>query len=98
MSDTHPALAKLAGEEDWEKHADEGGLQQQRHPGLPEQDGSPSQRADHDPDPTLDEDADGVGDRDLFGQLRDLGPLGRAHAMNAGDPHRNPDRDLLPDY
>lgn len=98
VRETHPALVNLAGEEDAGKDGDEGGLQQQRHPELPEQDRSPSQRADHDPDPSLDEDADAVGDRDLFGQLRDLGPLGRAHAMNAGDPHRNPDRDLLPDY
>jgi hypothetical protein len=29
---------------------------------------------------------------------RGLGVVGRAHAMNEGEPHRNPDRDLLPDF
>ena len=42
--------------------------------------------------------ADSRRETDLLNWLDDIGDLGRAHAMNAGEPQRNPDRDLLPDF
>ncbi len=77
---------------------DEGGLQRQRHPGLPEEGQArphPSERAI---DLGLDDDSDIAADKTAMDRAREAGTVNRAHAMNEGDLHRNPDRDLLPDF
>jgi type IV secretion system protein VirD4 len=78
--------------------AEEGGLQQQRHPGLPEESVAKPAAAEHTVDLGLDDDADGTADAQAMDRARGLGPVGRAHAMNAGDPQRDPSHDLLPGY
>ena len=77
---------------------EEGGLQQQRHPGLAEEEAA---RAARDAEPGLDlgdEDSDVVADQAVIDRLRGIDAVARAHAMNEGDQHRNPDNDLLPDF
>ena len=77
---------------------EEGGLQQQRHPGLAEEEAA---RAARDAEPGLDlgdEDADVVADQAVIDRLRGIDAVARAHVMNEGDQHRNPDNDLLPDF
>ena len=77
---------------------EEGGLQQQRHPGLAEEEAA---RAARDAEPGLDlgdEDSDVVADQAVIDRLRGIDAVARAHAMNEGDQHRNQDRDLLPDF
>ncbi|GAA0584144.1 conjugal transfer protein TraG [Rhizomicrobium electricum] len=76
--------------------AEEGGLQQQRHPGLPEQ--SPAPEGDgagaagpDELEPADDPASDSAG-------IRGLGVIGVAHAMNEGDGHRRANDDLLPDF
>jgi type IV secretion system protein VirD4 len=77
---------------------EEGGLQQQRHPGLPEEGITRPNLADQAVDLGMDDDSDAAADAQVMDRVRDIGAVGRAHAMNEGDPHRNPDRDLLPDF
>jgi type IV secretion system protein VirD4 len=77
---------------------DEGGLQQQRHPGLAEEEAA---RAARDAEPSFDfdeEDADVVADKAVIDRLCGINSIARAHAINEGDEHRNPDNDLLPDF
>ncbi len=77
---------------------DEGGLQQQRHPGLPEQEITSAAT-----DKTRDR-SDGVeGDGDLATDAAamnrgQLGPVGKAHAMNEGEHRGHPGDDLLPAF
>ena len=79
---------------------EEGGIQQQRHPGLSEEgivrpvegDG----RAELD---LFDDDADATADRRAMDRLRRPNAIGQAHAMNQGDGAcRGPDDDLLPAF
>jgi type IV secretion system protein VirD4 len=77
---------------------EEGGLQQQRHPGLPEEDVARAHAAGHATDLGLDDESDTAADAQVMDRARGVGSIGRAHAMNEGDPHRNSNRDLLPDF
>jgi type IV secretion system protein VirD4 len=75
-----------------------GGLQHQRHPGLPEEDLvklDPRQEADLG---LVDDESDVAADKSVMDRLRGLGAVGRARAMNEGKPHHRPDHDLLPDF
>ncbi len=77
--------------------AEEGGLQQQRHPGLPEE----AERShDHGADRAGPDELEPTDDpaSDSAGLGGGLGDIGAAHAMNEGDIHRRPDDDLLPDF
>lgn len=96
----HIALAVAIDEEDAESEADEGGLQQQRHPGLPEVDVTTSADPEVEMLPGLDDENDDVADRRQMDRLRRLTPIQRAHAMNTGSDHHKPghDQDLLPDF
>ncbi|MDE2166244.1 MAG: conjugal transfer protein TraG [Alphaproteobacteria bacterium] len=77
---------------------DEGGLQRQRHPGVPGEEVSKPNEHEHATDPALDDESDVAADKAVVDRLRGLGTVGRAHAMNEAEPHRDPDRDLLPDF
>jgi type IV secretion system protein VirD4 len=76
---------------------EEGGLQRQRHPGLPEKD-----VAKPNPEPAvglgLDDGSDIVADAQVMDRSRGLGAVGRAHAINEGEPQRDPGRDPLPEF
>lgn len=77
---------------------DEGGVQHQRHPGLPEQTIATNAS---DPSPDLaggmDGDDDPAGDASAMNGGR-LGSVGKAHAMNEGEHRRGPGDDLLPAF
>jgi len=75
---------------------EEGGLQQQRHPGLGEEGISKPQAVDPATDPGLEDDADDAAD--AMDRGGGLSAVSQAHAMNEGDLHRNPDHDLLPEF
>ena len=78
---------------------EEGGVQQQRHPGLPEEGLSKPASADLEADFGLsDDESDTAADKRAMDRLRGLGAVARAHAMNEGAPHRGADPDLLPDF
>ncbi len=77
---------------------DEGGLQQQRHPGLPDESETKPNTPEHAVDPGLDDESDVAADKNVMDRLRGLGAVGRAHAMNEAEPQRDPNRDLLPDF
>jgi type IV secretion system protein VirD4 len=93
----HARLAAAVDDEAGEVE-DEGGMQQQRHPGLPEESISKPHQAELDLDPALDDESDVAADKSVMDRLRGLGAIGRAHAMNEAEPHRDPDHDLLPDF
>ncbi|HEV2551651.1 MAG TPA: type IV secretory system conjugative DNA transfer family protein, partial [Stellaceae bacterium] len=73
---------------------DEGSLQQQRHPALPEGEVA---GPDHAAPPAGPDDEFDATDQPSGASLP-LSPLGRAHAMNEGEPHRRADDDLLPAF
>lgn len=74
---------------------EEGGLQQQRHPGLPEEGpAKPLKQQELDPG-FADDETDVAADE---GVMRRLRAVGRAHAMNEAAPHRRPGHDILPDF
>ena len=79
---------------------DEGGLQQQRHPGLAEAEvvkptpTRPTTQLD-----LLDDDFDAPAESPARSRSRPIGTMGRAHAMNSGERHgRHADADLLPGF
>jgi type IV secretion system protein VirD4 len=72
----------------------EGGLQQQRHPGLPEEQVVASADTEKDALITMDDESDAVADRRAMDRLRGLDTVQRAHAMNEGDRGD----DLLPSF
>ena len=77
---------------------EEGGLQQQRHPGIAEEAVAKPKDADLFTDLGLDDDSDPAADAQAMDRSRGLSEIGKAHAMNEGDLHRNPDHDLLPEF
>jgi type IV secretion system protein VirD4 len=46
----------------------------------------------------LDDGSDTVADAQVMDRSRGLGAVGRAHAINEGEPQRRPGRDLLPEF
>ncbi|HEY5339168.1 MAG TPA: conjugal transfer protein TraG [Rhizomicrobium sp.] len=79
---------------------DAGGLQQQRLPGLPDIESRKVVTPDHDTAlGLLDEENDAAADKQALDRTRQTGVIGRAHAMNEGEPHhRRADDDLLPAF
>jgi type IV secretion system protein VirD4 len=73
---------------------DEGGKQQERHPGLPEESPSKAKRPDRDTDLGLADETDATADQQAMDRARRLGAIGRAHAINTGDKGD----DLLPAF
>ncbi|HVA12786.1 MAG TPA: IncP-type conjugal transfer protein TraG, partial [Stellaceae bacterium] len=88
-------IARELGETDTE---DEGGLQQQRHPGLPEEDAVPPS-ADRDSDlGFIEDEGDATAENAAMDRAR-TGSIGRAHAINTGEHRGRGDHDdLLPDF
>jgi type IV secretion system protein VirD4 len=80
--------------------SDEGGLQQQRHPGVPEPDSTRPVPPDRDIDLGLSDDGgDPASDKQSLDRARQAGAIGRAHAMNEGERKgRGADDDLLPAF
>ncbi|SEH41900.1 conjugal transfer protein TraG [Magnetospirillum fulvum] len=76
---------------------DEGGVQQQRHPGLPEEGIVVAARSDPEPEP-VDDDSDLLTDQRAMDRLRGLGTVVRAHAINEGRDGAGPGDDLLPSF
>jgi type IV secretion system protein VirD4 len=74
---------------------DEGGLQQQRHPGIDEETIIRLADADSaDPLGLGDDESDAGADKRAMDRLRPLSAVARAHAVNEGDAHD----DLLPSF
>jgi type IV secretion system protein VirD4 len=84
--------ARLAEQAD-SSTATEGGLEQQRHPGLAEEDVAKAIAPEPDSGLGLGDDDDPAADRQALDQLRAAIPAARA--MNEGDPGRD---DLLPSF
>ena len=80
--------------------ADEGGLLQQRHPGLAEAEVvKPAHRRSTTQLDLLDDDFDAPSERPARGRPRPIGAIRRAHGMNAGEvPGRHGNTDLLPGF
>jgi type IV secretion system protein VirD4 len=94
---TYPAVVKATAEKGSDEHRDDGGLQQQRHPGLAEQDASDLRLAGRTTDDDLDADVT-TADPNVTDEARDLSAVGRAYAINASVRHHNPDRDRMPGF
>jgi type IV secretion system protein VirD4 len=77
---------------------DEGGLLQQRHPGLFDGDLTKAEAARQEGDLGLDDETDVAADQNTLDRARGPGAIGRAHAMNEGEPDQKPSQDLLPDF
>ena len=76
---------------------DEVGVQQQRHPGLPEEGFVVAARSDPEPDP-IDDESDLLTDQRVMDRLRGLGTVIRAHVINEGRDGAGPGDDLLPSF
>jgi type IV secretion system protein VirD4 len=75
---------------------EEGGLQQQRHPGLPEEGvAKPTAPERDNPLGLADDESDTAADSQAMDRLRGLNAVARAHAMNEGAGR---DDDLLPNF
>ena len=72
----------------------EGGLQQQRHPGLAEERPEPVTEPGANMIPGIEDESDTAADRQAMDRLRGLGAVQRAHAMNEADRGD----DLLPSF
>ncbi|PSJ36295.1 conjugal transfer protein TraG [Allosphingosinicella deserti] len=82
---------RLSTAEIAEPSQDEGGLQQQRHPGLPDQGGKPDEvDAAREPQLVADDD-DVAADKKVMDQARGLSAVARGYAINEGAK-----RDLVP--
>jgi type IV secretion system protein VirD4 len=82
--------ARLGETEEAEQLAEDGGLEQQRHPGLPEQAVTKPEPAP-DPATALIEDEDIAADQRAMDQARGLSAVARGYALNEGSDH-----DLVP--
>jgi type IV secretion system protein VirD4 len=93
----HETLAAVI-DADERAEEDEGGVQHQRHPGLPEQMVA-TNAGDQSPDLAdgIDGEDDPAGDASAISGGR-LGSVGKAHAMNEGEHRRTPGDDLLPAF
>jgi len=77
---------------------DEGGLQQQRHPGLFDGDLIEANAAGQAGDLGFDDETDVAADQNTLDRARGAGAIGPAHAMNESEPSQKPSQDLLPDF
>jgi len=98
VREVHLQLAAAADDEGGAVSEEEGGHQQQLHPGVNDQEVSTAIPTEKPVDLGLDDGPDDAADQHGMSRSRDLGPVVRAHAMNEGDLHRNPDNDVLPQF
>ena len=91
----HDGLA-AASTDDVDAFADEeGGLQQERHPGLAEEQTPAPAETERDASPGTDDENDEVADRRAMDRLRNLNPVQRAYGINEGTDRGD---DLLPNF
>ena len=92
-----PHLRLVAAADEAADIAEEaGGLQQQRHPGLPEEGvAKPTAPERDNPLGLTDDESDTAADKRAMDRLRGLNTVARAHAMNEGAGR---DDDLLPNF
>jgi type IV secretion system protein VirD4 len=83
--------ARLSTSSEGEAAADDGGLQQQRHPGIPEHKSTAPDREAADMEVDVADDGDSSADQRTMDQARGLTPAVRAHALNESSGH-----DLVP--
>ena len=87
---------RLKAQLDGEDARSDGGLQQERHPGLPEETpAKPAIQSEFDLAGGADEDVDIAADKRAMDQARALTPVSAAHAINEGASR---DDDLLPSF
>lgn len=77
---------------------DEGGPQQQCHPGLFDGDLIKMDATRQPGDLGLDDETDVAADQNTLDRVRGAGAIGRAHAMNESEPGQKASQDLLPDF
>ncbi|UIJ47337.1 conjugal transfer protein TraG [Sphingomonas cannabina] len=82
--------ARLGESDDAEGAAEDGGLEQQRHPGLPEPVAQPAEPAPN-PGAAVADDDDIAADSHAMDQARGFSAVARGYALNQGS-----DRDLVP--
>ena len=87
-----PAPSRLAGEGDSADEGETGGLEQQRHPGLPEQPERKSEVIESELAELAAED-DIAADQHAMDQARGLGSLARGYGLNESGEH-----DLVPGF
>jgi type IV secretion system protein VirD4 len=85
VRETHEALAAVAEKEGAANDDLEGGIQHQRHPGLPEDQVVKPAEPDKEALPGIEDEGDEVADRRAMDRLRGLSTVQRAHAMNEAD-------------
>ena len=91
----HKTLAAGMADDAWTA-TEEGGLQQERHPGLDEAQVQPAPDAEQAPAPGDDDDTDAGADKRTMDRARGLGAIARARAINSGVDHEQADRDGAP--
>ena len=91
MDSTRAVDARLDVPAEAEGADDDGGMQQQRHPGLAEQTTERAEAIAQDQDRDTAEDGDPVAEQRAMDQARGLNPVIRGHALNEGSQH-----DLVP--
>jgi type IV secretion system protein VirD4 len=94
---TDVRLQKQAEESAGETVDPEGGPQRHRHPGLPEEPIRQPERTTEQSE-LIFGDADTGNDDEAMQHARQASAIGRAHAMNTGEPHRRGRDDLLPSF
>jgi type IV secretion system protein VirD4 len=87
------SAAVETGSEDVDGAGAEGGLQQERHPGLPDEQPLPAQPEQSDPLGLGDEEGDPAADARVLSRLPGLSPIVVAHAVNEGSGP-----DLMPSF
>lgn len=95
VREPHIRLVADADEEQATTPEEEGGLQQQRHPGLPEEQIARPIEPDEGLAVEPDDESDVAADRGAMDRLRGLNIAQRAHAMNEGADRGD---DLLPSF
>lgn len=95
VREPHIRLVAEADEEQATNPEEEGGLQQQRHPGLPEEQIARPIEAEEGLALQPDDESDVAADRGAMDRLRGLNIAQRAHAMNEGADRGD---DLLPSF
>ncbi|MBR2270645.1 conjugal transfer protein TraG [Sphingobium sp.] len=91
----HDGLA-IASTDDAEAFAEaEGGLQQERHPGLAEEQAPAPAEAERDRTPGADDESDEIADRRAMDRLRNLNPVQRAYGIDESTDRGD---DLLPNF
>jgi type IV secretion system protein VirD4 len=91
----HIQLATAIDGEVGVSEEEEGGIQQQRHPGLPEEEVIRASKPLQLDLGLADDESDAAADAQMMDRSRNIS---RAHAANEGNLHRNENRDLLPGF